>query len=112
MGTPFVYARGAAGEAIQRLNRFALFCKQHQVRVYFSHPPFSRPLFERSRQAIDLVEEDLRKELKITMLDTPQDVVFDPGDFFDTAYHLTAEARVRRSQRLAESLAAKSAAQY
>jgi len=106
-GTRFLYRNGSAQEAIERLNEFHRFCLKHGVRVFLSHPPFSKVIFRQSERAIRQLDAELKQTLTIPYLDAPEEAVFPDGDFFDTAYHLNEEGRRKRSLKIVERLVAR-----
>lgn len=47
----------------------------------------------------------LRAGLQIPMLETVEDMVYPTEDFFDTEYHLNLKGKLKRSEKVAASLA-------
>src|SRR6185436_6692579 len=103
-GSTVRYRSGAATEAIEQLNEFHQFCRQRGVRVYVTHQPLAESLFRQSERNIRLLETELRQTLTVPILETPEQTMFPPEDFFDTYHHLNPEGRRKRSEQLAERL--------
>ena len=98
------YNPAVAAQAVTRLNEFHRFCRQRQVRVFLCHPPFSASGFAENETSVRQLDEYLRQNLSIPLLDRVQDAVFPDKDFFDTAYHLNPPTRTIHSQQLADRL--------
>jgi hypothetical protein len=100
----FKYEAGTARAAIKRLNEFHKLCDARGARVFLTHPPFIKRLFEQSTASIDLLDRELRKQMTIPMLDRPEDTAYPPESFFDTEYHLNPVGRKRHSEEVAARL--------
>ena len=98
------YNPAVAAQAVTRLNEFHRFCRQRQVRVLLCHPPFSASGFAENETSVRQLDEYLRQNLSIPLLDRVQDAIFPDNYFFDTAYHLNSQTRTIHSQQLAEQL--------
>jgi hypothetical protein len=102
----FKYEAGTAKAAIQRLNEFHKLCEARGARVFLTHPPFSRRMFEQSAASIALLDRELREQMTIPMLDRPEDTAYSLKFFFDTVYHLNPEGRKLHSEEVAARLVA------
>ena len=91
-------------EAVEHINRLAAHCEARGARIFITHPPLLDRVYDRSRESIGRLDELLRRELRVPMLDKPEDSVFPMRLFYDTHYHLTAEGKRIRSEALAVRL--------
>ncbi|GAA3925716.1 hypothetical protein GO495_04200 [Chitinophaga oryziterrae] len=87
-------------EEIATLNRFKQRMDSVGAEVYLVFPPFPRSDFERNKDIFDRYYADLKRELKIPILGTPEGMVFDDTLFYDTVYHLDKDGREARTDRL------------
>ncbi len=93
-------------ETVECLNNFAKAAERRGARVWFSHPPLPRPLFEQNKEAFDELETVLARDVRMPQLDRAEDLVFPFEFFFDTWYHLARPGVERRTQLLSERMAA------
>jgi len=105
MGARFFYPSGQGQSAIKRLNEFYAMCRNRRIRVFLVHPPFASNAYLQYKLSIEKLENELRQDLTIPILDSPQDGVFSQSEMFDTVYHPGPKARDKRSQALADILA-------
>jgi len=91
---------------IRTLNCFADDCRSRGARVYLSYPAVPLSLYQAERDRTDLLHRQVTAQLRMPLLNTPEEVAYPDADFFDTAYHLTHEGALRRSVLLAERLKA------
>ncbi len=101
----FRYRDELVQETIKQINEFAKFAEARGAKVFFSHPPLPREVFEPNRAQIDPLEKEINAKLAIPQLDTVAELVFPIDHFFDTWYHLGALGVERRSQLLALRMA-------
>jgi hypothetical protein len=90
--------------AVKRLNRFQAACQAQGVFACYVYPPIPRVCLEGGRAAIAEVERALTERLTMPVLNRPEDVAWPLEWFFDTPYHLRAEAMTRRTGLLLDSL--------
>ena len=98
-------ASPVAFTAIEHLNRFERKCQARGARVFYSHPPYEQRSHELNRATIAQLDGLLRARLQIPMLETVEDMVYPTEDFFDTEYHLNLKGKLKRSEKIAASLA-------
>ena len=101
----FRYREELVSETIAQMNRFAKLAEARGARVFFSHPPLPREVFDQNRQQIDRLEAELKSKLVMPQLDRVEELVFPITDFFDTWYHLAAPGVEKRSKLLASRVA-------
>ncbi|MDB4724301.1 hypothetical protein OAF71_00760 [bacterium] len=89
-----------ANETIRSLNDFAEFCRSQGVKLLISYPPITQSRFDGSRDFLEDLHQLLVNQLDVDILNRPEDSIFQEGQFFDTYYHLTEEAKWKRSTRL------------
>lgn len=83
---------------IELLNQFKAEAETMGVDVYFSFPPHAKSSYERNIDLIRKIELDVRNDLEIEILNTPDELVFEDSYFYDTEYHLTTKGREIRTK--------------
>ena len=101
----FRYRDELAQETFEQINRFAREAGARGAKVFFSHPPLPRELFEANREELERLETDLTAKLITPRLDQIEELVFPIDHFFDTWYHLAAPGVEKRSKLLAARMA-------
>ncbi len=101
----FVYREELVREAITQINDFAKVAQERGAKVFFSHPPLPREVFEQNRALIQKLDVELAAQLAIPQIDRAEDLVFPIDHFFDTWYHLAAPGVEERTKLLAERMA-------
>ncbi|TKC05274.1 hypothetical protein [Pedobacter frigoris] len=91
-------------EGIAKLNQFLEIAALKNVKVLFVFPPIPEVTYNINKDIIARLEADLKSRLKIQVLCTPQDMVFDDNLFFDTEYHLNKFGRELRTNKLIEMI--------
>jgi len=89
---------------IALLNCFVARCRDHGVRVFFSYPPLAQDYYVQNKALIEATAAALSKGLQAPIIDTPAQMVFPPGDFYDMQNHLRGAAVDIRTERLLASL--------
>lgn len=92
-------------EAISVVNHFARAAEARGAKVFFSHPPLPRKVFEQNHAAIDRLEAELKAKLIAPQLDSAEELVFPVEFFFDTWYHLASPGVDKRTKLLAARIA-------
>ncbi|MCH1494140.1 MAG: hypothetical protein L7U72_02830 [Rubripirellula sp.] len=92
-------------KAIETLNQFASQCRDRGVVVYFAYPPFARSTYDQSLAAIEKIQHYITKDCAIPTLNHPADNVHDDKCFFDSSYHLQAEAGQDQTTQIADAIA-------
>lgn len=98
------YSHAGTARSIALLNEFWSDCQRRGVRVFLSFPPVPVKQLEESRETIVRIERQLRDELKIPIIDSPQQMAQPLEDFYDTVYHLTGTGRAKRTRKLVDNL--------
>jgi len=89
---------------IRAIKAFSNECSRRGIRLLISYPATMRSFYESNRTIIAKLSGNLQNT-GVTMLDSnPESFVFDDRYFFDTVYHLTAEGRALRTERLTRLL--------
>ena len=91
-------------KAIETLNQFASQCRDRGVVVYFAYPPFARSTYAQSLAAIEKIQRCIMTDCTIPTLNKPADNVHDDKCFFDSSYHLQAEAGHHQSTQIADAI--------
>ena len=87
---------------IDELNDFYTFAKSKNVEVFFIYPNYPVSEFNKNRNVINKLTNDLSNNLKIRILGIPSDFVYADSLFFDTVYHLNKNGRELRTKKLIE----------
>ncbi len=90
--------------SIKKLNDFAEYAREHGARVYFTYASYPTSEYEKNLPAVKEFEKQLKDDLEIDIITTPEEMVFPDAMFFDTVYHLNEEGRRIRSEKLIEKI--------
>jgi hypothetical protein len=103
---PIAAKKGFNEEAIQALNDFNTYATYCGAKVFFLFPAISADFlqYEDNQEKIQLVYTKLKDETQITLLSSPTEYIFPTKYFFDTVYHLNAEGRQIRSEKIVADL--------
>lgn len=82
------------------LRTFLTFAQAKGVQVYYAFPPYARSAYQHNHLTIKRMEQELKAVQGITFIGIPEDFVFDDRLFFDSVYHLNAEGRQLRTEKL------------
>jgi len=99
------YRDESAQEAITIMNDFASAATARGARVFFSHPPIPREVFDQNHAMVDRLESELKAKLVVPQLDSAAELVFPIDFFFDTWYHLARPGVEKRTKLLATRVA-------
>jgi hypothetical protein len=89
-------------DGIELINEFNEFERINGVKVYFLFPNYPRSEFLKNKNAIQKLENDLRRNLDVKILNKPIDFVLNDSLFYDTVYHLDKTGRNLRTEKLIE----------
>lgn len=84
------------------INAFADRAAAAGIRVALVSPVFARPEYERHRERISALSRTLTADLRVPVLDRPEDGVFEVDDLFDSVNHLNARSIPVRTRHLAD----------
>lgn len=90
--------------AVERLNRFAEKCRRKQVVAVLAYPTVPEASFEPLRETARTLDDRLRRDVSMPIINRPEDAVLPGAVFYDTVYHLMEEGGRLRTQHLIESL--------
>lgn len=91
-------------EGIKKLNDFANFARRKGVRVFFSYPSYCESEYKKNSLALQALDKQMRQQLAIEFLETPEQQVYPDSLFFDTVYHLNNNGRTLRTQKVIKLL--------
>lgn len=103
-GRDAVFEYNKKWEGVKPLNDFYEYVKEIGAQVYFIYPSYPKTEYEKNKKAIALLDADLKKNLKIKILNSPIDSVFDDDYFYDSVYHLDGKGGKIRTARLIEMM--------
>jgi hypothetical protein len=90
--------------AIADLNRFNDLCLRLGVKTLYSYPIVSQPYFEENKEYIDEIATALNEQLRIPIIDSPEQMRLPLDNFFDTDYHLNRVGIQKRTAHMIERL--------
>jgi hypothetical protein len=85
---------------INELTQFGLACKKRNIRLYIGFPASMRSFYELNKDIIVKLTNRLQQARIPLLGQHPEEFVFDDSYFFDTVYHLNAQGRQLRTDRL------------
>ena len=91
----------------ERVRAFVLWARQHKITVLAAFPNLMfHPEYDgaKSLQSFRTIA-DFYTKLGVPVVGTAREAMFPPDQYFDTPYHLTREAAIVRTDRLAPELA-------
>jgi hypothetical protein len=86
------------------LRGFHSHCRDQDARIFFTHSPVMSTHFEKTSDVYHQVDDWLRENTEIPILNSPDELVYPPESFFDTPYHLWGDAIFDRTQKLIDRL--------
>lgn len=89
---------------IKDFNDFYDFATKKGVMVFFTFPTYAESGLEKNMPVIRKLEKQLRANLKIPIIGSPENSVMDDSFFFDSVYHLNAKGRKVFTSRLIQLL--------
>jgi hypothetical protein len=87
---------------INFINEFAAYARSRGAVVFYVYPVYVRSEFNKYHAAIVSYDRQLRKSLKIPIINNIGTFVYDDKYFFDTVYHTNKEGRKMRTDKLIE----------
>ena len=91
-------------EQIKDFNDFYDFAIKKGVMVLFTFPTYAESGFEKNMPVVKKLEKQLRDNLKIPIIGSPENSVMDDSFFFDSVYHPNAKGRKIFTSRLIQLL--------
>lgn len=90
--------------AIADMNAFYEKMKKRGVEVYYSYPSYAQSSYDQDQAIISQLSREFKKEARFPILGTQQDFVFADSLCQDMVYHLNAQGRDIRTQKLIDLL--------
>jgi len=91
-------------DAIGMLNDFDTYVRSRGARAFVTFPPVPTVLHPRDKQFADNVYQHLKSDCRMGILSSPESYFFSLNYFYDNVYHLNAQGREIRTQRLSDDL--------
>lgn len=91
-------------QVIALLQEFTREMRARGIDVLISYTSVIRDYYARHEGSIEELQRSLEQSSPLVVPSPPSAFVFDEGLFFDTVYHLNAEGRKLRSERLAQDI--------
>lgn len=101
-GPPFPAQPSA--ESVALIKDFSEFANKQNVKVFYSFPSLAKTRFDQNEKSIVAISNALQKISDLVILDFPETFAYPDDLFFDTAYHLNAKGREKRTNRLISEL--------
>jgi len=84
-------------EYMDMLNEFYEYAVNKGAKVYFTFPSYPESELVKYKRVISDYNEELKENLKIDILNSPEDMAYPDSLFFDTVYHLNKQGREKRT---------------
>lgn len=91
-------------KVINDMNAFKAKMDKIGVKVYYTYPPYAESSYKFDADIIKIIENQLLKNSKVTILGKPTDFVNSDSLCQDMVYHLTQKGAEIRTQKLIELL--------
>jgi len=103
---PFPAGRpsGHLVQTVTTLREFVAECANKDVRVVYAYPAVPEDWYLANRDKVEEISKALESSLEMPFLNQPADVVYEPGLFFDTRYHLRRAGVEQRTNDLLRGL--------
>ena len=85
---------------ITLINEFADYARSKGAYVFYLYPVYVRSEFNKYHAAIEAYDQQMRKSLRIPILNSIDTFVYDDQYFFDTVYHTNKDGRKMRTGTL------------
>jgi len=89
---------GSLRDAVTTLNDFQHGVEQRGITVLLSFPPLPRDVYESREEDFQALYRYLREELRIPLLDSPEEMALPRDLFYDTIYHLNRAGLEQRTR--------------
>lgn len=89
---------------IADMNAFSKKMKARGVKVYYTYPSYAQSGYEQEKEMLNRLDRQLEKNARFPILGKQQDFVFADSLCQDMVYHLNANGRNIRTQKLIELL--------
>ncbi len=98
------YTNNRLAASVARMNAFADHCHERGATVYYVFPPVPETQLAAGQAHIREISQTLDRDLRIPILNRPDDSSAPLDQFFDSPYHLAGTGRQRHTMHLAEAL--------
>jgi len=108
--TPLRLLPGSQGQidrTIDRLNAFGRLSRRGGASAFYAHPAVMQSYYDRSRQAVEHIDAELRRRLGFPVLNTPRSACLPRQMFFNSNYHPGEQGALKRTNDLVDALRAK-----
>lgn len=89
---------------INLLNEFNTYVNNRGGKVVFIFPPIPDIFYQKNQKIIESINGQLRSRLEIPIIGNPVEHTYPIDWFSDTVYHLNAEGRLARTEKIIEDL--------
>jgi len=92
-------------DAILVLNEFAAFVRTREARAFFDFPSIPQAHFRANAAIIQDLDRRLTRELQMPILSRPEENALPLNLFYDSVYHLNAQGRTIRTEKIISDVA-------
>jgi hypothetical protein len=89
---------------INKMNWLWKLAKSRGANVYISFPAYPKSEFQKNKEPIKFFEKRLKTKVNISVLNNPEQNIYDEIEFYDTVYHLNSHGRQKRTDYLIKLL--------
>ena len=100
----FLVEKNQTDIAVVCLNEFYEFCRNKEISVFISFPPYPQEADDKSKLMFKELYIELSTKTPIPVISIPDNYYFPLEDFFDTFYHLNWEGKKERTRILIHDL--------
>ncbi|MFB6457222.1 hypothetical protein ACE38W_18260 [Chitinophaga sp. Hz27] len=87
-------------DGIAKINKANDIISAKGAKLYFLFPTFAKSSYEFNKSVIHQYQASILADLKVTVLNKPEDFVYPDSLFFDSYYHLTKKTRIWRTEKM------------
>jgi hypothetical protein len=87
---------------IADLNVFAIKSRLKGAEVYFIYPPLAESTYLYGKKTIESIKQQMNKNANCKILGNAEDFIMPDKYFFDSFYHLNAQGRDLRTQKIVD----------
>ncbi|NIG54391.1 hypothetical protein [Chitinophaga sp. Cy-1792] len=101
-GAPATPLKLQAGywDGIAKINKANEIISAKGAKLYFLFPTFAQSSYAFNKAVIDQYQATIRADLKVPVVNKPEDFVYPDSLFFDSYYHLTKKTRILRTEKM------------
>ncbi|QEH39768.1 hypothetical protein [Chitinophaga sp. XS-30] len=91
-------------DGIEKINEASEKIMLNGADIFFLYPCYAQSAYTLNRETLSDLDVDLRRDLRIPILNSPHQLVYPDSLFFDTVYHLNKTGRDLRTTKLLKTI--------